>query len=67
MQFKQFESPLRDEDAKEGMKFRIRSKARRLDISYADAIGYVMAERLGAKFLTGDDAFKGVSNVEFVK
>jgi hypothetical protein len=34
-------------------------KARRLDLSYADAVGYVQAERLGVRFLTGDNAFKG--------
>lgn len=67
MQFKQFEVSLSNEDVKEGMKFRLRSKASRLDISYADAIGYVVAERLGMKFLTGDDAFEELSNVEFVK
>ena len=67
MQFKQFEASLSNEDVKEGMKFRLRSKARRLDFSYSDAVGYVMAERLGSKFLTGDKAFEGLSNVEFVK
>lgn len=67
MLFKQFSVPIIDEDVKEGMKFRLRLKARRTDVSYADAIGYAMAERMKAKFLTGDNSFKALSNVEFVK
>lgn len=35
--------------------------------SYIDCIGYVIAKRLGIKFLTGDNQFKTMSNVEFVK
>ena len=37
------------------------------DLSMTDAIGYCMAQRLNMKFLTGDEAFKKLSNVEFVK
>ena len=36
-------------------------------ISYTDAVGYVMSKSLGLKFLTGDEAFKNLENVEFVK
>ncbi|HIH23807.1 TPA: type II toxin-antitoxin system VapC family toxin [Candidatus Woesearchaeota archaeon] len=36
-------------------------------ISMTDAIGYVTALRLGVKFLTGDKAFKGMRNVEWVR
>lgn len=67
MQFKQFVVHLSDEDIKNAMKLRLRLKSRRWDISYADAVGYTMAERLGARFLTGDQAFKDLSNVEFVR
>lgn len=34
-------------------------------LSYADAIGYTLARDLGARFLTGDRAFRRLSNVEF--
>ncbi|MBI5225110.1 PIN domain-containing protein [Candidatus Micrarchaeota archaeon] len=37
------------------------------NISFVDALGYHMAKSMGLKFLTGDDAFKGLKNVEFVK
>jgi predicted nucleic acid-binding protein len=66
-QFKQFSLPLTDDDVKNAMKLRLRLKSRRLDISYTDAVGYSIAERLGARFLTGDRAFKSLSNVEFVR
>lgn len=35
-------------------------------ISYVDALGYVLASKNGLLFLTGDKAFKGLDNVEFV-
>lgn len=35
--------------------------------SYIDAWGYAAAELLGRRFLTGDEAFRGLPNVEFVK
>jgi hypothetical protein len=66
-QFKQYIVPLTDEDVKNGMKFRLRSMSKRLDISYTDAVGYVTSEKLGTRFLTGDEAFKHLPNVEFVK
>jgi uncharacterized protein len=36
-------------------------------VSYVDALGYVIALRVGARFLTGDQAFKGLPNVEYVR
>ncbi len=39
----------------------------KLDISYADALGYAIANAEDMKFLTGDGKFRGVANVEFVK
>ena len=36
-------------------------------LSFADCIGYVTALKLNAKFVTGDYAFKGLENVEFVR
>ncbi len=43
----------------------LRTKNRKL--SLPDCIGYVVAKRIGAKFLTGDKEFEKMSNVEFVK
>lgn len=37
------------------------------DASYADSVNYIAAKRLGIKLLTGDRAFTGMENVEFVK
>jgi predicted nucleic acid-binding protein len=56
-----------DEDVKNGMKKRLELRKKRLDLSYADAIGYAVSLRLKLKFLTGDEAFKNLDNVEFVK
>lgn len=47
------------------MVFRLRNKKKGL--SYTDCIGYTYALENGLKFLTGDDAFKGMDNVAFVK
>jgi uncharacterized protein len=35
--------------------------------SLPDSLGYVLAIKHGIKFLTGDEGFKGMPNVEFVK
>jgi len=43
----------------------LKSKNRKLSIP--DCIGYVVAKRIGAKFLTGDKEFEKMANVEFVK
>jgi len=37
------------------------------NLSYADCIGYVYAVRNNLKFLTGDEQFKDLLGVEFVK
>jgi predicted nucleic acid-binding protein len=50
------------------MKLRLRLKnKKRVDISYADALGYHIATKQKIKFLTGDTAFKDLENVEFVR
>jgi hypothetical protein len=67
IQFRQFVVPLVDQEVKNAMKFRLRAKSKRMDISYADAIGYTISKSLGFKFLTGDESFKNLENVEFVK
>jgi len=56
-----------DRDVKAGMATRLRLRARNLKLSYADALGYEMARRIGARFLTGDRVFSGLPDVEFVK
>lgn len=37
------------------------------DMSMTDCVGYVVSQRLGMKFLTGDKEFRGLPNVEFVQ
>ena len=50
---------------KEAALFRLQNK--KMDLSYVDALGYVIAKKNGVMFLTGDDAFRKLPNVEFVK
>ncbi len=53
---------------KDAVEFRIRFiEKTKFKISYIDAIGYIIAKKLNIKFLTGDNAFKYLDNVEFVK
>lgn len=47
--------------------FRVEMHDRKRNCSHVDAWGYAAAEVLGRKFLTGDEAFRGLDNVEFVK
>jgi predicted nucleic acid-binding protein len=42
-------------------------KVRRPKLSYVDAVGYTAARRLGARFLTGDEAFRRLEDVEFCR
>ncbi len=56
-----------DEDVKAAMKKRLQLQRKKLNLSYADALGYTVASRLKLKFLTGDPAFEALENVEFVK
>ena len=44
-----------------------RTDHKKKSLSYADCIGYTYAKQHGLIFLTGDDAFKDMPNVEFVK
>lgn len=45
--------------------FRFINKKEKL--SYIDCLGYILAQEMGMKFLTGDEKFKNKENVEFVK
>ncbi len=51
------------EDIKEAMNL----KTEKRGLSIPDAIGYIVAKRLGIKFLTGDEDFRDMENVEFIK
>lgn len=57
---------INDNDVKNGMRYKIEQR-KKCNISYVDAVGYVIAKRMGIKFLTGDHAFEGIPNVEYVK
>lgn len=48
-----------------GAKFKL--KHARENISYVDALGYALAQEEGMRFLTGDEKFETIENVEFVK
>lgn len=51
------------DDVKEAMSLKIKNK----QMSIPDVIGYTIAKKYNAKFLTGDKEFKNMPNVEFVK
>jgi hypothetical protein len=42
-----------DMDIKEAMKFRLKMKRKKKDLSYVDALGYTIANRMDIPFLTG--------------
>ncbi|MBI4451675.1 PIN domain-containing protein [Candidatus Woesearchaeota archaeon] len=54
-----------DESLFEAMDFRMLNK--KLNLSYADALGYCMARRMHIPFVTGDEAFRHLENVVFLK
>jgi predicted nucleic acid-binding protein len=56
-----------DDDVKDAMKRRLALRGKKLNLSYADALGYSVSLRLRVKFLTGDEAFEELENVEYVK
>ncbi len=49
----------------EAAQFRLEYKNKNL--SMTDCIGYILAKRIGIKFLTGDKQFEDLPNIEFVK
>jgi len=51
------------DDVKEAMNLKIKNK----QLSIPDVIGYIISKKFNAKFLTGDEGFKEMANVEFVK
>ncbi|NPA97908.1 MAG: type II toxin-antitoxin system VapC family toxin [Crenarchaeota archaeon] len=56
-----------DEDYVEASSLRIELKGQGKNLSLIDALGYVLAKRLGIPFLTGDHEFKNLDRVEYVK
>lgn len=65
LQFRQFVIQTNDAHIFAASRFKLEKN--KPNISYADALGYGMAKPEGAKFLTGDIAFRKLDNVEFVK
>ena len=63
--YKLFVVKISDSILKQAMAFRKKYKKR--DFSYADCVGYIYSLKNKIKFLTGDEGFKGMKNVEFVK
>ena len=63
--FIQFVVPVDDDTLLESLNKR--SEHRKKKMSYFDWIGYTTALRLGVRFLTGDEDFRGFEQVEFVK
>ena len=49
----------------EAVEFKQKHKSKNL--SYVDCLGYIMARNRRLKFLTGDEKFEKMDNVEFVK
>lgn len=51
----------------EGAKFRSKMFKKKIKISYTDALNYVLAKQNNIKVLTGDEHFRNIDHVEFVK
>jgi|SRR3989344_1463716 len=64
-EYSKFVVDFSDEDIKEANKFRLKNKKQ--DLSYIDCLGYIIACKKRVKFLTGDQKFKDLDNVEFVE
>lgn len=56
-----------DEIIKNAGIFRSDMLKKKRSLSYADCINYSTAKNLKVKLLTGDEDFRGLDNVEFVK
>lgn len=46
---------------------RLRISRKKANLSITDCISYSMAKEIGIPFLTGDEQFRGMEHVEFVK
>ena len=63
--FKENLIKIKKENVIEASKFKLKHIKKKL--SYADCLGYAMAEHYDMKFLTGDKEFENFENVEFAK
>ena len=61
--FKECIIEFKDDIVFEAMKLKLKNK----NLSYVDAIGYITALKNNLIFLTGDNQFKDMETVEFVK
>ncbi|MFH0862762.1 MAG: PIN domain-containing protein [Candidatus Altiarchaeota archaeon] len=60
--------PLDDIDTvKRAAKFRSQMLKGKKSLSYADCVNYALAQKLNMKLLTGDEDFRSLKGVEFVK
>lgn len=60
-------APIPDDVAFEAAEFKRRMLAEHRSCSTVDAWGYAAARRLGCQFLTGDEPFKGLPDVAFLR
>ncbi len=65
--FRVFAVGFDDDDVRNALKLRLKLRAEGVATSYADALGYYMSLKHNVKFLTGDKAFRGLENVEFLR
>ncbi|HJX05205.1 MAG TPA: PIN domain-containing protein [Candidatus Nanoarchaeia archaeon] len=63
--FKGLAIEISDDIIKKANRFRYAN--RKKGLSYVDCISYTIARMRGIPFLTGDNAFKGMEGVEFVR
>ena len=63
--YKVFTIPINDEIIQNAMDFRFSNK--KLKLSYVDCLGYITSFQKEIKFVTGDDQFQNLPNLEFVK
>ncbi len=61
--YKQFVKDFDETDIEAGSDLKLKNNK----MSMTDCIGYVVALKSGIKFLTGDNEFENMPNVEFVK
>jgi predicted nucleic acid-binding protein len=64
--FKHLEVQLNESIVKKAVEKKLELNKEKKNVSYVDAIGYAIALENNLKFLTGDKAFKGLPNVEYI-
>lgn len=53
------------QDIELAARLKVSSAGRQRNLSYIDALGFAVSQRLGYRFLTGDRGFRGMKGVEF--